>query len=507
MMRKRSEFSSFIIVVIALVMSSPVWSQTARNEPVKVEVKPLSKHAKVGDTVPYKIVLKNAAGEPVSAPKAFKIKIETVALSGHKVISELTIDAGATSASGELVIHEPGPVAIKTYQAELPQGGGFVLGTPATIAPRPNLDSSRFRIVPTVGDIRRDPSNRPVVLENRDRVIINRAPAEAADIPNIVMSAPNIRTGNGSSAPTPDPAPTVGDNVSAALMIGTSVENIRADGQEGADVHIFLLGTGPDGLSEVTVRLLSSQGRLEPNPVKIPAGQFTAVAKLTSNVVGESEIRFLGSQPSIPLHSDSDSEFKINFRPPIYQTDVEFSPPEINLLDTAGVVGHLRNAEGLAVATDVKQTMSLTLKEGNGAIVPIDIVFQPGQATARASFRPTSWGTVVITGSVPNFLSRTAQLDVLIPFILIAISIIGGLIGGAIAFTRARRAKDKRWWRIPIGAVTGALLFWGAAVGLVDTIPAAIALSPISAFFVSVLGGAAGSEVISLLLRAVRVPA
>ena len=141
--------------------------------------------------------------------------------------------------------------------------------------------------------------------------------------------------------------------------------------------------------------------------------------------------------------------------------------------------------------------MSLKIQEGRGEIVPLDIVFNKGESTARAKFQPTEVGNVVISGSLPSLLAREGSLLVVIPWVTGILSLLGGGIGGTIAFLRQR----KKWWRILIGVVTGVMIYWAAVFGFVDELTPGVALNPVTALVVSILGGIAGTGVITWMLK------
>ena len=56
-------------------------------------------------------------------------------------------------------------------------------------------------------------------------------------------------------------------------------------------------------------------------------------------------------------------------------------------------------------------------------------------------------------------------------------------------------------WSVLLGAVIGFVVFWGVTVGLIDVLPRAVALNLFSAFALSFLGGAGGTELIKVLIR------
>jgi hypothetical protein len=79
----------------------------------------------------------------------------------------------------------------------------------------------------------------------------------------------------------------------------------------------------------------------------------------------------------------------------------------------------------------------------------------------------------------------------------LGLSALGGLAGGLIAFWVGQKSK---WWRIAIGLITGFVLYWAFIFGVLDFLPNAIVLNPLSAFVLSTLGGWLGTEVFTRIL-------
>ncbi|PYV08685.1 MAG: hypothetical protein DMG07_25090, partial [Acidobacteria bacterium] len=84
------------------------------------------------------------------------------------------------------------------------------------------------------------------------------------------------------------------------------------------------------------------------------------------------------------------------------------------------------------------------------------------------------------------------------PLGLLAISIIGGLLGGLVFVLRHPRSKR---WRVPVGALTGVLLFWAFLFLGLSALPRTAILNPFSVFAVSMTGGWLGTEVFEPLLK------
>jgi len=108
----------------------------------------------------------------------------------------------------------------------------------------------------------------------------------------------------------------------------------------------------------------------------------------------------------------------------------------------------------------------------------------------------------VISASTPNLLTRTAEIDVLPPWLLLGLSALGGIAGAWLAV----RERHMKRWRIPAGALTGFLFYWAVLFGLLPVLPRMTILNPLSAAAISALGGWGGSEVLRVLWKRI-VPA
>jgi cyanate permease len=102
-----------------------------------------------------------------------------------------------------------------------------------------------------------------------------------------------------------------------------------------------------------------------------------------------------------------------------------------------------------------------------------------------------------VAAATPAILTKSTTLRVSLPILLIALTAVGGLIGGVMAFW----TKRTRWWRIVIGLFTGFVLYWAMIFGLLQSIPRAAALNPLSAFAVAIIGGYMGPQLLGIMAQ------
>jgi hypothetical protein len=106
-------------------------------------------------------------------------------------------------------------------------------------------------------------------------------------------------------------------------------------------------------------------------------------------------------------------------------------------------------------------------------------------------------GTTTVAAATPAILTKSTTLRVMLPTLLIALTAAGGLVGGVIAFW----TKRTRWWRVVIGLFTGFILYWAMIFGLLQSVPRAMALNPLSAFAVAIIGGYIGPQLLGVMAK------
>jgi hypothetical protein len=221
---------------------------------------------------------------------------------------------------------------------------------------------------------------------------------------------------------------------------------------------------------------------------------------LVSDQVGVASVEYLRSIPHLELASEK--KLSIRFAPAINSLSLKVSPPVISLLDTAELILQLVDSAGKPIAADAARYLSLAIESGIGEIDARQLSIPSGQFEGRTKFNPTWWGTVAISAATPNLLTQTVALKVTVPFVSLALSSFGGLVGGLLAFLLKPRAK---WWRIVVGLVTGFLLYWAFVFGVLSLLPRGVVLNPLSTVIVSLLGGWLGSEVFTIVMKRLRL--
>jgi hypothetical protein len=298
--------------------------------------------------------------------------------------------------------------------------------------------------------------------------------------------------GNGGRPELAVAAPTATGAVTVVLATSPD-RRVLADRQDAATVYAFLR-TGA-AAEDIRIQLVASLGTISPNPLVIRKGEFSGQATLVADRVGQARIRYVAEQPQVAIEASADMH--VDFAPAITQLQLRASPPEVSLLDAPQIFVELQDAAGHVVATDEPRRISLYLENGNGEISPVEVEVAKDEATGRANFTPWWMGTTTVAAATPAILTKSTTLRVSLPILLIALTAVGGLIGGVMAFW----TKRTRWWRIVIGLFTGFVLYWAMIFGLLQSIPRAAALNPLSAFAVAIIGGYMGPQLLGIMAQ------
>ena len=295
------------------------------------------------------------------------------------------------------------------------------------------------------------------------------------------------------------------DDVDGAIFLFAPQRSILADGQDSIEIDLYLR-TGQPANADIVVTLSATRGELEDRIVIIRRGEPVASTRWRSirGSTGDGTVRIESVTPRLAA---GDPVTRM-FEPPIHALLLRAAPPHITLMEKGGVIAELRDTvNDVAVATDRDLKLSLSILEGAGQIKPLDLVFKSGEATARAEFRPKKWGQTIVAGQIPSRPSKQVEIQIGFAFIALTAALLGGTAGGALSWI----TKRSRWWRIIIGTITGTALFFGflflGVDAFLDSVGDLDILNPYSVFFVSILGGWAGTAVLSRLLKQIGVNA
>jgi len=412
-------------------------------KPVKLEVKSDTQVYTIGGKAAITIALQDASNKPVKADKDYIIEIEIRALPLDRLKKKMldTIRAGETAAKFILELDEAGILKIQAAHFEKISQ---LLRHDTVIRVRPAIKSS---------------------LRSRPGAFISGFDAFFKGTELVLKISPQ--------------------------------RPLLADGKDAATIHLFYgseEGVAPD---DIRVRLFNSSGNLAPlPPLIIPQGEDYAQATLTSRKVETITLEYLGSTPEVPVSGDR--QLQIKFGPAITQLNLNASPPAITLVDKSDLIVRLLNEIGTPIATDTARIISFAIDKGRGEIEQKELEIPVGRFDGRTTFLPTWSGDVIISAATPDLQPATVPLKATLPLMPLTLSALGGLAGGGIAFWNG---KNSKWWRIASGLITGFVLYWAFVFGVLNLLPRAVVLNPLSTFALSTLGGWLGTEVFAQIIK------
>jgi hypothetical protein len=466
--------------IAGMLASAPLSPAVAQERlPVKLEIVPSAHAVDVGAGVTLDVILQAADNAFAAAPKQLSVQLEVNAPSGPVALPNVVIPAGQRAAQIRLQVTAPGMWSVRARNSELLEGGTVIYAKSAGLRSESSGSEGQTAQAAAVPAV---PPPFAVVVGD------GQAP-QMRGIDDLMATGGSIAE---TEVAVAAPAATTG--TAATVVLATSPDRrLLADSQDAATVYAFLR-TGAAS-EDIRIQLVASLGMISPNPLVIKKGEFSGEARLVADRVGRARIRYLAEQPQVAIEGSPD--LQVDFAPPITQLQLRASPPEISLLDTPQIVLELQDAAGRAIATDEPRRISLYLERGNGEIAPVEVEVAKDQATGRAGFTPWWMGTTTVAAVTPAILTKSTTLRVTLPTLLIALTAVGGLIGGVMAFW----TKRTRWWRIVIGLFTGFVLYWALIFGLLQSIPRAAALNPLSAFAVAIIGGYIGPQLLGVLAQ------
>jgi hypothetical protein len=473
-------------------------AQSLGSAPVKIAIQSQTHSINQGEPLEVRCVLLDANNNPTKAPKDLVVNIESVRPSGQTSSTPVTIKAGESSYRFKLPTDEAGIAELRAKQKELLDGGTFIKiksveSTPVvatnSVWPSERKIETREGLSPSPLSPRLPPSSHSVNFETAPRASGStteafRANKSAESTPAVAKMVPS------------KPAEEFG------LILTHQIRRYLADGKDTAVIGAFLVGGVNEYAEDIQVILNSDMGRIISIPLKIHKGEDTAEASLTSDQVGTATVKYIKSNPHIPLRSNK--EMKISFAPPITALELQASPPEISLLEKADLIVRLLGGNKTLVATDEPKQIDVAILAGSGEVSSNVIVIANNSASAHTAFIPTRRGLVKICASTPNLLTGTVEIMVTIPVVLICCSLMGALLGGIAACSVARpRRQHKPGWgvRIPVSLIAGFTFYYFGILGFLSHITPVIALNPVGAIVLSIVGGWLGSEVFELVLK------
>ena len=469
--------------------------------PVKLEVLRSEASIQLGDRTAVTVRLLDAENHRVRAPKDLPIENDARLPSNQvQTLARTMLKAGENTVTVPLpAATTEGFLYIWAKQPELLPGGAY-LRVRARRSNVPDMERGQAPgiTVPAPANLPKAVAPPQVAQERGNTIRRTRIPiGMTAPLPAEISRGASVSPALTPPVPAP-PAPTkdsTPSSVTSALHYDLALRyspqrTFLANGKDAVTVHAFVFGKGDNtDLPGFRINLFDGSNTLAPRPLQIPPGAEEGTATLTYDHVGTIKVEYVAANP--PVDIDGDREMLIHFDPPITGIDITGNS-SISFIDTTDIVITTVGDAQQPIATDESRTVSLALTSGSGNLSQSQVTIASQTSDSRLSFTPLWWGTAVISASTPSLLTKSLSVSVEVPWMLLALSITGGLAGGWV-FVRSNPSSET--WRIPAGALTGFILLWSALYLGRAGLPRAVVLNPFSIFAISVVGGWLGTAV------------
>ena len=531
MQRVRPASACLAVSLCFAVGASLGYGQRLRGVPTKIEVTGASYSGREQQGVEARVQLLDPTNRPALAKRDLQVELTSRAEDGTIAKSKVIIKQGDSSATTRLPVTNPGVIEVMALNPHLAQGSTLVdvhaspveQTTNASPTPAPSAT-----VAPTVAsaavppvtaipspaaqpgrDLRENTfSTGPPSAVARSRSEFGRgerrrerstlAPPPSPSPESI--AAPSAETGATAepAAPLSPAAETDISNWNPVLKLSYSPSNrtLRAEEDDPATVWASL--PGDPARVDMSISIMSDLGPLTPDPIKIPKGERLGHGQLIANHPGAVQVWYQYSSPPATMR---DPPLKINFTHPVWAPKLVPLAPNVGLFEPIEVAVELTSSHDVSVPSDTERQVNLSIELGSGELSPTEVTFKPNESRVITRFIPTWPGAVRLIATSPYLPQVSGDLIVTMPYVLLALCAAGGLAGAVLAFWTEKPAAS--WQRIPIGLITGFVLYWAFLFGIVHVpnFPHAFVVNPFSAFVLPLFGGWAGTKAISFVLK------
>jgi hypothetical protein len=298
-------------------------AQTPRSPPVRLVVESTRRALAEGQPAEIEVGLRGSSNEQALAPKDLIVQLELRTGSGSVTRSNVTIKAGTSSSKVSFPLRGAGLFEIQAQQRELRMGSTFMKVRPASgVGREPSSARSELPITTRLPS----PPSPPVTrrLEAPARVEKRATEVARTNQPRAVRPKTGSPTASGPGGATPAaPAPTSaapGAPTSAGPGADVTVrcESSRplANGKDPATIRAVWTGAGDATTKDIRVFYsVQNGGKLEPDTLLLPKGQYESKAVLTANRAGLVTVERVNTKPGVTV--DGINPLKIQFAPPI----------------------------------------------------------------------------------------------------------------------------------------------------------------------------------------------
>lgn len=467
------------------------WAKEAAaavNAPLKVVVKPLQQGPKEGDLVAFDVQLQNGKAQAASAQKETQVDLQLLSSSGGVVRSgACKIPANATE--GKCTVQAPKAglykVRVRPSDPELLEGTGYVLIQPDAGSKK---QSAPRQTVPKL----------PTPLKRKDQGYFYAIPS----------GIPILRVSYAPQNPVTPPAPAAAPGCTSAtsrnrgaiiLAINEGGESggaFRA-GLESATIQAFFVADdGGSAPSNILVWLSPDHGELDHQPLVIAKCSISGEAHLSSKYPVKATVEYKVVPESFRV--ETAAMLQALFVRPI--VGIGILPPgtqTLSLIDREPIVAQFFDADGNSVPTDVKRTVKFVSDSSVVSAKDQSIELRPGDPSADTVLLPSRIGRGSIFVTAERLKTATHQVKV-VGWMLIAVCLIAGAVGGLISFLTVHGSL---YSRLIVGITAGIVLTWAYVFGILPKVDTVVAHNYISVFVVSILGGYLGIKVFDFVLK------
>ncbi len=369
-------------------------AQTPRSPPVRLVVEPTRRALAEGQPAEIEVGLRGSSNEQALAPKDLIVQLELRAGSGSVMRSNVTIKAGTSSSKLSFPLRGAGLFEIQAQQRELRMGTTFLKVRPASGVGR---EPSSARSEPPVTT--RLPSP-PVTRRVEAPAPVEKRATEVARAtePRAVRPKAGASTASGPGSATPPasaptlaaPAAPTGAGPGADVTVRCESSRPLANGKDPATIRA--VWTGADDATTKDIRVFYSVqngGKLEPDTLLLPKGQYEGKAVVTANRAGLVTIERVNTKPGVTV--DGINPLKIQFAPPIVGQQLHITE-RITLVDNPQLTVRLVDEQGKPVSTDEPRQVKLLIESGAGKLKNEVLTIASNTYKASTEFRPyTPW--------------------------------------------------------------------------------------------------------------------
>lgn len=480
------------LLSLLLVIAPGVFSQSIPKElltvPTRLEMANATQQVKAGTPVTFKVVLKNAKGQPVPALHDTKLEIETP--SGR--ITK-TLPAGQSAITFSLPTEKSGIVQITVRAGKLHPASGRLLVAPSVSSATPIARMAQPRAGMAAREalpLKVQPRMNVGALARRNAG--NAARARAQPAPRLAVRAPAPPA---AAAPAAPPATEHASKIQLFVeplpIYGNAIDHVwTADIAVAAlDNHDSLAAVAND----VTVHFHANRGHLASHDIVLRAGQygnFNDPVLLTADHPGDDTVQAvsnLGQAVPVSVQYLQPRPAGLHFshnEPVLTGTGSSTTRFQVCLVDESGAV------------TSSTKDVEVSLSGPGQYESPVKIMANL-QCSRMLDWASSTPGPAILRADA---VGLTGEMDITFPsfpWYLVWLAALGGLLG-ALLFSSGKLFTSRWWshaWRsLVLGAAFGAVFYLFARFG-------AIALpkgSPVDISKIPVVSGA-GSFILGFL--------